>query len=315
MFEPIDEKVYRRKLIQLKDEDKEKLRTYLAFIRQFNAGAKEEILAPYLNALTPLSPSEIYKFSENSTTFKKFCQQKNSPFVSKWMSYLKEKNYLGMPLLSLDEKLSYSVFDQYCAAYLYSHYLELCKEKDHKNALAALTLACNLGLFQALTERCQINKQLVKTITEPAGEKAWVIALGQFLDDVKTLGNLYGTIGHLHGSLALLDLGNFLLKTSEREGAAALGNKFHTEAVEHFFQAKSLTEHDLPDNLKIILEISKNEGLALYKFRDWPAAEIFLWENADKEMIPGDTLREKAKENIKSLVKAKKPQLSLSGKQ
>lgn len=116
-----------------------------------------------LHSLQTYSPYTVFRLGEMSESFKAFCQSSDT-LAEMWGEILKESGHLGEALISIDNKIQLPIYNQYIGTFLLDE-LDYSKKfdivKDSKRVIAydekILTLACDLGLYEALVFRCQMN--------------------------------------------------------------------------------------------------------------------------------------------------------------
>ncbi len=191
-----------------------------------------ELLKRYL-------PQTIFRFSEASPTFKAFCQT-NLELEKAWASILKQTNQLDETIKSYDGKVIITVYDQYVGTFVLNQ-LEESKQSQTDGEL--LKKGCELGLYQALNFRCEVNiNKLTNQQVTPDDQKR---IIEEILFDTKKL-TAYWAIGYYRGGQTLLALADSFTILEEKEKA----EKYYRDAVDHFCIAYLLENH--PTSKKLI---------------------------------------------------------------
>ncbi|HVY53755.1 MAG TPA: hypothetical protein VHA13_04475 [Gammaproteobacteria bacterium] len=251
-------------------------------------------------------PAELLqKFFIKSEKFKNFCLH-NDCFNSAISEKLKEYNYINMPITSMDRSESFSLFQIFMAAQLFSlyniHFPKIRQSSESRMICnQALELACQFGLFIALIARCENNIARVSSTSLSHEEKEKCISA--ILADTKRLSNLYWAFGYVQAGCILRELVEKLLLLGEEKNRITA---FFEEHIKCLLCATLLADHQyskevansLTDGGGLNAEIKK-AGLKIETQED---AKLLLKEwSGGKENF--DRIQACAQAEINSLLK------------
>ena len=231
------------------------------------------------------------------TEFKDFCQ-KNTKFQEELANKLQRHGFSNVEITSMDGKEHFYLFEfliavkkygQYCA---YDNLPPVAKTSEARfNSIRALNIACELGLYEALTARCEENANLFLSPDEPSEKKEK--ALASIVHDTQRLSNLYWKLGYIQAGCILQEL---VEKTAEatshwkddesREEKDRMAI-FYQESIKNRLCASFL--EDYPESKKIELGLTEGKGYVAYIM--------------DKKGIKIPTTWDEAKIKLRSLVK------------
>jgi hypothetical protein len=239
---------------------------------------------------------KLFKFSEKSPSFRRFCEIE-SLHTEEWSRVIKKQGGIGKLIISLDKSESCTIFDEYLGFFLLYCY-ETFKIIDHQKALFCLDKACDFGFFHALIERCKLYQEQIKNSLHSLPEET----INKLNHDLHRLGNLYWKIGYIHSAMVLLDIGNCLDNTFE-EPLEKRAHLFHEAAAENFFSARLLANPNLTSSTELFNAICKEEGLGVFGFKTWDEAGNGILELLDKDTR--DSIFVTVKNRIKSYTYSK----------
>jgi hypothetical protein len=278
MFSAVPLETFKQQVTRLEPSEKLKLDKYLQLIKHIqNKDKKKEKEA--LKNLEKFTDLDLFKFSENSSTFKDFIQKPDCALTQYWPAYLKKKGCIAENLTYSHGK-KHTLYDEYLGAYLFSEYLKN-KDSNRDHARKYLDLACEHGLFQALRRRCQLDLHI---ISHTKNDQERSLALGQVMQDAALLSSLYGSIGHFYAAKFLNTLGKYYLSLNN-DDFASTAHYFLKLAAESFYIGKELFSNQAsPGEKAIIQTICGKDGLLHFKFQSWQKAEDYFFEKLDTKL-------------------------------
>ena len=323
---------HREAIVNALANDEKKLAAYLNFIHSVQGKDEEGVNAALAklesDPRNKYTPSEIYSFCLKNDEFKNYIQQKNCPLVRNWQSTLKSKeyNFMGEEAIYYDEKLKHTIADSYQAAFLLSTYQTKIENSTNRaEALAALDLACEFNLFEALHARCKASLVIIQK-TKFDDERT--LAIGQVLEDTKKLALLYGTVGSFAAATISTTVAAHYANLQD-PNFQEMADYFDKKALQYFYSGKDLLERDLKlieeseikakleQNKMIIAAACKDKGLGIFGFATLEEAEDnFLSPFVDEGDIENKlrfrkAFADEAKEYIDKLL-SKAPQFTAS---
>ncbi len=179
-------------------------------------------------------------------------------------SQLKAAGY-PTKLISLDGSQEVSASKIFAGIRFFDAYKESPQHEE-----ARLNMACQYSCLQALIERTELNCAIIKN--DEIDEENKYHAKEILFADLKKLGDLYWSVGYIHASRILLDIGNYYSKKEEHADLSAI---FWQEASTHYFRAKFLLKYDISQQL---IEI-------VYHGKGLEACGFQSMEEADKTML------------------------------
>jgi len=195
----------------------------------------------------------LQKFYQASTKFKDFCQ-KNVQFQDAMADNLRGRGFINVAITSMNGKEHISLFEIFIAAgtlgQFYTNMTKARASKDEEakemrlHCMQALSAACELGLYNALLARCDLNTTRLSSTTVSDAEKEE--AIKSILADVKRLSNLYWLMGYVAAGWILHDVSDYFAKIPEKKNRAI---SFREESIKNFLCASRLEEN--PDSKKI----------------------------------------------------------------
>ena len=90
-------------------------------------------------------------------------------------------------------------------------------------------------------------------------------AIGEFFNDIRRLGNLYGTFGYGYAANSLWGLANHRANENDGKDEAVFTEGAYRIAADYFFRAKILFEDvNNPQNRDILNALTRNKGLKFF---------------------------------------------------
>jgi hypothetical protein len=265
-------------------------------ISSFNTASQQDKFS-LMDKVVVLEPEEVFKFKKRSSLFRSFCKKTTLPHIKQWASELKDRQGFGCEIILLDGTQRYSIADQYAVYYLLNEFQRL-DQSDHFKACCYLDLACEFDSLKALVKRCEVNRDVIKNINANESEKDIIFSGKKIFEDVKLMGELYGTIGHLHAALVLLELGNYY-KPRKEEGAGALSKSYYEHAVKEYLSGKVLTEKEISLDMDIYDAITKDPEMAIFgdgkPYQKWDSINAIMLTVIDNDNIRFTKLWDDAK--------------------
>jgi len=268
----------------------------------------------YLIDALPKYPVDVLqRLYDASPKLQDFCQ-KNVKFHEALAKELKEEKRIDIAIASMDGKEHLTVFDIFRAVDNMSEYYKIIRSGNARKSnearlrcMQSLEMACKLGLYQALTARCDQNITLL--LSQAASSESKEKAIASILHDTKRLSNLYWKMGYIQAGCILQKLAEKIApiwKEKGREGIDRLAI-LHEENIKNFLCASLLEDH--PESKKIELASTKGKGYIAgmeekgIKIPAWDEAKIKLrsWVNNDDATY--ERLLKAAKEEIDTILK------------
>jgi hypothetical protein len=245
--------------------------------------ADKSKLTEALTVLAKSSPMEIYRLTKSSPRLDLFCQS-NTRLHNAWAKFLKAKNYVSTTVISMDYKETHDVYDLYRGVALYSAFKKSRRGEPHR--LEAIDKACELGSFDGIVTRCEIN--LKAAMSSKQSDKSEE-AIENLLRDIDRLTNLYWGAGYAKAAFLLLDLTAFFAskykanKNSDQTEMVdqSLNNakSFRENTIKNFICAAKL-EDNTYSNL-LLASITQGEGVVYSsgknKFNSWFEAKEYFY--------------------------------------
>lgn len=221
---------------------------FMEHLIEQNTGSSDERL---INKLKSISAESIVLFTNKSLILKRFCEN-NSTLRTYWEEQLtKPSNHYPYPsfdLISIDKSKTKAifVFDHYVAAAYFSAALD----PKYPNRPEMLSKACEIGLFNALVFRAEMNQ---KDINENKGNKETHIT--ELEEDAKKIANYYLGYGCAKAASFLMNLAPAFTDNPKRL------NDCWKQISEYIFCAFLLKEHKESNEMVLALTKSRYENL------------------------------------------------------
>jgi hypothetical protein len=205
----------------------------------------------------------ISKYCCADKDFYNFCVEQSQKRSSPWILVLKKRQQPYFTIQSLNKSSNLNLVDHTIGYYLFKQYQSAATTPLEKKAY--LDKGCEMGHFWALQERCTINSKLV---CEAGNELTKTFALGELLNDIAVLGNLYGTLGFAVGALELFQLGTYFTletKSINPDNYERMSSAYYEQAAKNIFKALYLYKRSDESSIdKALIDIiTKGEGLSL----------------------------------------------------
>lgn len=205
-------------------------------------------------------PEFVFRFYLKNADYRNFLDDDSLPHVAQWKKDLKGEYPINYPIQSVDKTEEISVAKLHIIAYCIAHMDEEKSTDEEKQFYKQK--ACELGSSSMLMLRCDEN--LIKLKNSIEGN---IYAIGEFLNDLRRIGNLFGTFGYLKAAQYLWILGNHIEENSENKNKN--NNKISTAlykiAADYIYRAKIL--HENPDNhlnKKLLSDFTSNRKLRYF---------------------------------------------------
>lgn len=218
-----------------------------------------------------LSLVKIFKFVENSATFKQFCQDTSLPHTKNWSVRLKEKKFPHSEIKLL-VNTTVTIYDLYMGAFFLT---SSCRAESAAEKLYWLDKACDAGSFHALMLRTNTAISKLKDIK--GNFDAIQSSINTLVTDIQPLGDIYGTAGYFHSAKLLQQLGNFYANEEDLESKLGASTCYEA-AAEKFVCGKILYEDaELNNDVELFNILTKSKGLSAFGFDTInKGEEIFL---------------------------------------
>lgn len=194
-----------------------------------------------LESLQFYSPYTIFRLASASESFKAFCLS-SQLLADTWGSILRDSGQLGETLFSIDKKIQLPIYNQYIGTFILDE-LEYSKkfssDTEDKKIIGfdekILDLACDLGLYQALVFRCQLNiDKLVNRFIDK-------IKLHYEIEHDTKMFAVYWSVGYFRAAQVLAILAESFVKQKDN----LLAEKYFREALVAFAKAYLLENHSV----------------------------------------------------------------------
>lgn len=222
----------------------------------------------------------LQKLSDSSSKLKDFCQN-NTEFHEAIASSLQNYDYINVEIISMDSKEHFNLFAIFTAAcYFSQYYANLPEARTSKKAkircMQGFEVACQLGLYQALTARCDQNITLL--LSQVTANESKEKAITSILHDTKRLANLYWGMGYRQAGCILQDLVEKMTLFWEEKNRTTI---LHEESIKNFLCASFLESH--PTSARIELSLTKGKGYISYMM-DRGFKTHASWDEAKTEL-------------------------------
>jgi len=266
----------------------------------------------YLIYALPKYPVDVLqKLYDASPKLQDFCQ-KNVKFHEAVANILQSHDYINIEITSMDRKEHLTVFDLFRAMDNMSEYYRNVRNGNARKSnevrlhcIRSLNIACELGLYNALLARCDINTTMLSNTTVSDAKKEE--AVESIVADTKRLSNLYWLMGYVAAGWILHDVSNCDYFSKIQNGKDRTIS-FREESIKSFLCASFLEKN--PDSERIeknmtggkeyIEDMEIKDGDKI--LRTWSDAKMALdtW-SGNRETY--ERLRNTAKIEIDSILK------------
>lgn len=290
----------------------------LALLAQANAELKKddpesikEFSKKILSDLQKANPRTLFKLCVNpaNADFKEICADEKLPHSEVWAKFLASRKFPGFVCQSLDKSETCTLLDQFIAGYLWTEYKHKKAEAEqnidnkakHRDTLSfavyLLNHCCDHKHLNALKERCEFYSSIIQANDVPAEYKIMVDDL--LNTDLKTLGNLYWTVGCLQASRILLNLSIYFSNNDlDPENTKA------KMALEYYYRAVELNEYNnLPDNKKAVQAICQERNLIVLFDDPWKTFEEDILKSLDRSIHDKDDIKLKIRNEIEHKIR------------
>jgi hypothetical protein len=225
----------------------------------------------------------LQRLYDASPKLKDFCQ-KNAKFQEAIADSLHRHGFMNVEINSMDGKEYFSLFDIFIAAGnlgKYYNYINLPQKEKTKEArlhgIQSLNKACELGLYQALTARCDQNTTLL--LSQAASSERKEEAIASILNDTKRLSNLYWKLGYIQAASILQEMAEKTVPLWDEKGREGINRLalFLEECIKNYLCAFFLEDH--PYSNKIELGLTLGKGYVDY-IMDKRGIKVPTWEEA-----------------------------------
>jgi hypothetical protein len=199
--------------VSITKEEELKLVSALNYAKGILEEGEPDEIEEVISKLKKFSFLHLLKMSQMDKSFLEFCR-KNEMFHSLLVADLKDASKAGESgafhptagMVSLDGVQTFSVFDFYLAAHFENVALNRGLSQQYKiPSKSALDYACELGLYDALLVRSQINFEQIKKSLADSSNTTNVnmmdSALKLIISDSDRLCNIYRELGYIQSAL------------------------------------------------------------------------------------------------------------------
>lgn len=190
------------KLCSISTEEENEINDYLKYIQ--NSDANRQFFSSIIvdkEHKCYLSRDTIFRYYVNHSGFRAFLDDNALPHALHWITLLKEKEYMSFNIQSVDKAEEISIAKLMICAHLSTLMQDEKVQHSSEEKAFLVNKACELGSLKYLIQRIEINVDKLKESFEE------IEIVGQFFNDIRRVGNLYGTFGYVKALEYLWELG------------------------------------------------------------------------------------------------------------